>query len=133
MYAKQEYLFTCRNRVHVFFCHVGNKFVLNHIINASRLVIVDRVGVDSDSLYCIEFIGSSSAYGTVSEKMILQKCYKNPLHMDHCNFPTVNTINFLFSTLHTTPFLYGKIHFGVLHMLRVSIATSNTPPGSNSP
>ena len=45
----------------------------------------------------------------------------------------VKAIDFLLSTLHTTPFLYSKIHFGVLHLLRASIATSDTPLGSNPP
>ena len=34
---------------------------------------------------------------------------------------------------HTTPFLYGRICFGVLHLLLASIATFDTPPGSNPP
>ena len=46
-------------------------------------------------------------------------------------FQTVYALDFLFSALHTTPFLYAKIHFGVLHLLRDSIATFDTPPGSN--
>ena len=37
-------------------------------------------------------------------------CYQNPLRY---NFRTVNAINVLFSTLHTTPFRYGKILLGV--------------------
>ena len=36
-----------------------------------------------------------------------------------------------FSTLHTTPLLYGKLHFGVLHLLRASIAAFDIPPGLN--
>ena len=75
--------------------------------------------------------------GTVSEKMIIRiyvkKCYKNPLRLDHYNFPTANAIDFLVKILHTTPFLYGKVHLGVLHLLHGSIATSDIPPGSNSP
>ena len=46
---------------------------------------------------------------------VLYIYYKNPLHLNHYNSQTINAIDFLFSTLHTTPFLYGKIHFGVLH------------------
>ena len=42
------------------------------------------------------------------------------------NFQTVKAIDFLFSTLHTTPFLYGEIRFGVLQCM--------IPPlGSNPP
>ena len=61
------------------------------------------------------------------------KCYKNASLLNCYIFRTVNAINFLFSTLHTTPFLYGKTLFGVLHLLRASIATSDTPVGSNLP
>ena len=63
---------------------------------------------------------------------ILIKSYKIALHLNRNNFRTIKAINVLFSTLHTTPFLYGKIHFGVLHLLRARITTSDTPPGSNS-
>ena len=61
------------------------------------------------------------------------KCYKNASLLNCYIFLTVNAINFLFSTLHTTPFPYGIIHFGVLHLLRASIATFDTPSGSNPP
>ena len=46
------------------------------------------------------------------------------LRLNHYNFRTVKAIDFLFSSLNTTSyaFLYGKIHFGVLHLLRASIA-----------
>ena len=60
---------------------------------------------------------------------IIIKCYKIALHFNHNNFRTVKAIDFLFSTLYTTPFFYGKVHFGVLHLLCVSIATFDTPPG----
>ena len=77
-------------------------------------------------------------YGTVSEKIALRiiiyiKCYKNASRLNRYIFRTVNAINFLFSALYTTPFPYDKIHFGVLHLLRASIATFDTPPGSNPP
>ena len=61
------------------------------------------------------------------------KRYKIYLCLNHYNFRTVKGINFLFSTLNTTSFLYGKIHLGVLHLLRASIASFDTPPGSNPP
>ena len=69
-------------------------------------------------------------HGSVSEKMThrymgqfprklphgyIIKCYKNASRVNRYNFPTVNAINFLFSTLHTTPFHYGKTYFGALH------------------
>ena len=77
-------------------------------------------------------------YGTVHEKMsfriyIYIQCYNNASLLNRYIFRTVNAINFLFSTLHTTPFPYGKIYFGVLQLLRASIATFDTPPGSNPP
>ena len=63
-------------------------------------------------------------------RIIYIKCYKNASRLNRYIFLTVNAINFLFSPRHTTPFLYGKIHSGVLHLLR---ATLDTPPGSNPP
>ena len=49
-------------------------------------------------------------YGTVSTKLPI----KIPLRLNRYNFQTVKAIDFLFSTLHTKPFLYGEIRFGVL-------------------
>ena len=76
-----------------------------------------------------------TTYGSVSEKMSLRyiyyKSYKNHSRLNRYNFRTVHAIDFLFSPLHTTPFLYGKILFGVLHLLRARIATSDTPQGMN--
>ena len=43
------------------------------------------------------------------------KCYKIPLRLNHYNFWKVIAIDCVFSTLHTTPFHYGNIHFGLLH------------------
>ena len=61
------------------------------------------------------------------------KSYKIPLRLNSYNFPTVKAIDILFSALHTIPFLYGKIHFGIFHLLSTSIATFDTPLGSNPP
>ena len=76
-------------------------------------------------------------YGKVSEKRdlacIIKKHNKNALRLKCYNFRRVNAIVFLFSAFHTTPFLYGKIHFGILNMLHASIAMSDTPRGSNPP
>ena len=95
----------------------------------------------------IILIDSGNIYGSVSEKMSLRyiwvslrenepslyiyKSYKNHSRLNRYNFRTVHAIDFLFSPLHTTPFLYGKILFGVLHLLRARIATSDTPQGMN--
>ena len=46
-------------------------------------------------------------FGTVSAKIAPRlKCYKNASRLNRYNFPTDNAIDFLFSTLHTTPFQY---------------------------
>ena len=63
--------------------------------------------------------------------LYIYKSYKNHSRLNRYNFRTVHAINILFSTLHTTPFLYGRTCFGVLHLLLASIATFDTPPGSN--
>ena len=63
--------------------------------------------------------------------LYIYKSYKNHSRLNRYNFRTVHAIDFLFSTLHTTPFLYGKILLGVLHLLRACIATSDTPQGMN--
>ena len=73
-------------------------------------------------------------YGKVSDlACIIKKHNKNALRLKCYNFRRVNAIVFLFSALHTTPFVYGKIHFGILNMLHASIAMSDTPRGSNPP
>ena len=76
-------------------------------------------------------------YGKVSEKRdlacIIKKHNKNAPRLKCYNVRTVNATVFLFSALHTTPFLYDKIHFGILNMLHASVAMSDTPWGSNSP
>ena len=45
----------------------------------------------------------------------------------HSNFPTVNAIDFLFSTPHTTPFHYGETYFGALHLFLADATRSDTP------
>ena len=39
----------------------------------------------------------------------------------------INAIGFLFLTQHTTPLLYVKFHFGVLHMRGTDVSRSDTP------
>ena len=52
-------------------------------------------------------------YGTVSAKIAPRlKCYKNASRLNRYNFPTDNAIDFLFSTLHTTPFHYEVLKIG---------------------
>ena len=51
--------------------------------------------------------------GTVSAKIAPRlKCYKNASRLNRYNFPTDNAIDFLFSTLHTTPFHYEVLKIG---------------------
>ena len=69
---------------------------------------------------------------TVSAPRIY-KCYQNASRLNRYNFPTVNAIALLFSTLHTTPFHYGKTYFGVLHQLLTDATRSDTPWGSKPP
>ena len=51
--------------------------------------------------------------GTVSAKIAPRlKCYKNASRLNRYNIPTDNAIDFLFSTLHTTPFHYELLKIG---------------------
>ena len=61
------------------------------------------------------------------------KCYINASRLNRYIFRTVNAINILLSTLYTTPFLYGRVLFGILQLLLASIATFDTPLGSSPP
>ena len=90
-------------------------------------------------------------YGSVSEKMksgytciwdrfrekgpsaYYKICYKNALRLNRCNFRTVNAIDFLFSTLHSTPFLYVDLYFRVLHKLHTDVMRPDYPWGSKLP
>ena len=55
----------------------------------------------------------NNAIGTVSAKIAPRlKCYKNALRLNRYNFPTDSAIDFLFSTLHTTPFHYEVLKIG---------------------
>ena len=71
--------------------------------------------------------------GQFPRKLRFAICYKIYLRLNHYNFRTVKGINVLFSILNTTSFLYGKIYLRVLDLLRASIASFDTPPGSNPP
>ena len=81
----------------------------------------------------MQYPRANYVWDSFHENVVSHICYKIPLRLNHYNFRTVKAINFLLSTLHTASFLYGKIHFGVLYLLRASIATFDTPPGSNPP
>ena len=60
-------------------------------------------------------------------------CYKNALHLNRYNFRTINAIDFLFSTLHSTPFLYVDLYFRVLHKLRANVMRPDYPWGLKLP
>ena len=60
-------------------------------------------------------------------------CYKNALRLNRYNFRTVNAIDFLFSTLHSTPFLYVDLYFRVLHKLRADVMRPDYPWGLKLP
>ena len=64
---------------------------------------------------------------------IIFQCYKNESHLNRYNFRTVKAINVLFSTHHSTPFLYVKIYFSVLHQHSADVSGSDTPWGSKPP
>ena len=58
----------------------------------------------------IEIYNFMFTYGTVSAKITPPlKCYKNASRLNRYNFPTDYVIDFLFSTLHTTPFHYAVL------------------------
>ena len=65
-------------------------------------------------LYTVEsYFLYTFIYGTVSAKIAPRlKCYKNASRLNRYNFPTDNAIDFLFSTLHTTPFHYEVLKIG---------------------
>ena len=61
-------------------------------------------------------------FGTVNAKRDLKQLNKNESLMNRYNFSTVNATNFLFSPLHTTPFLYSKTYFELLNYLLAIVA-----------
>ena len=66
--------------------------------------------IEFSHIYIIKHMYAQNIYGTVSTKLPL----KISLRLNCYNFQMVKAIDFLFSTLHTTPFLYVEIRFGVL-------------------
>ena len=69
----------------------------------------------------------------MGQKIAPRKCYKIASRLNRYNLPTVNAIDFLFSTLHATPFHYGETYFGALHQFRADATRSDTPWGSKPP
>ena len=77
-------------------------------------------------------------YGIVSAKRdlvhIIKFVIKMPyVRLNRYNFRTVNAIDFLFSILHSTPFLYVDLYFPVLHKLRADVMRPDYPWGSKLP
>ena len=64
---------------------------------------------------------------------IIKFVYKNALRLNRYNFRTVNAIDFLFSTLHSTPFLYVDLYLCVLHKLRADVMRPDYPWDSKQP
>ena len=58
---------------------------------------------------------------------------KDIKHTSRFNRYMVKAIGLLISTLHTTPFLYVKVYFGVMHKYIVDVTRSDTPWGSKPP
>ena len=96
-------------------------------VHCCRVVIFTRYVQYSECMVM------DSIWESLDLACVIKKHNKNALRLKCYNFRRVNAIVFLFSALHTTPFLYGKIHFGILNMLHASIAMSDTPRGSNPP
>ena len=49
------------------------------------------------------------------------------IHLNRYNFRTVNAIDFIFSTLHKTPFLNVNLYLGNLYKLRVNVMRPDYP------
>ena len=105
------------------YIHVTRDYIYNY-----NIILLN--GTVSEKMSFRIYMGQSPRKGTLEIKT---KCYKISLRLNHYSVRTVIAIDFLFSILHTIPFLYGKIFLGVLHMLHTSIATFDTPPGPNPP
>ena len=69
----------------------------------------------------------------VSAKRDPVQMIKYALCLNRCNFRTVHAVDFLFSTLHTTPFQYVNVYFGILHKLRADVTRPDSPWGSKMP
>ena len=96
--------------------------VAKHEFNERASVICSFSAFDADYAFDIDYLSDDVSiksnnraftktieisFGTVSAKIAPRlKCYKNASRLNRYNFPTDNAIDFLFSTLHTTPFHY---------------------------
>ena len=131
MYKTPKWIFTYSNGVVCCFKNRNPIALIFRKIYRFKFYVIKYNPQDPFSYRTFHIIGK------VSEKRdlacIIKKHNKNALRLKCYNFRRVNAIVFLFSALHITPFLYGKILFGILHLLLASIATFDTPPGSNPP
>ena len=91
-----------------------NKFMVNTICNNSEVcnIIIFFLFQQLISIALL-IVHVVIPNGTVSAKIAPRlKCYKNASRLNRYNFPTDNAIDFLFSTLHTTPFHYDVLNIG---------------------
>ena len=117
--------------------------MLNHHTFQRRKIAMqlNRVSLCRQNCYIMQFLKSKlfhellCIWDSFRENALcyIYKSYKNHLRLNCYNFETENAIDFKFLTLHTTPFLYSRIDFGVLHLLCASVAMSDTTGGSKSP
>ena len=79
----------------------------------SLLSVISSLQENNDCDFMLIIIMINLIYGTVSAKIAPRlKCYKNASRLNRYTFPTDNAIDFLFSILHTTPFLYEVLKIG---------------------
>ena len=117
---------TCA-RTHLFGVQFGSYSDLNvrHFYNKTNFIICTRsLFAENDPRDRLREKGPS-AYHKI--------CYKNALRLNRYNFRTVNSIDFLFSTLHSASLLYVYLYFRVLHKLRADVMRPDYPWGSKLP
>ena len=84
-------------------------------------------------IVCCKFGKLGHLENGVVTRVLAKICYKNALCLNRCNFRTVHGIDLLFSTLHTTPFQYVTLYFGVLRKLCADVTRPDGPWGSKTP
>ena len=81
------------------------KTYLRSTMIQDRLERLVQITVERKLLMSLQSEIIIDKHGTVSAKIAPRlKCYKNASRLNRYNVPTDNAIDFLFSTLHTTPF-----------------------------
>ena len=87
-----------------------NKFA--NCVNAKfsscgKVLLLHVHGVFTNYMLLVNLIGTVSA--KIAPRL---KCYKNASRLNRYNFPTDNALDFVFSILHTTPFIYEVLKIG---------------------